>query len=152
MPEKKGFTLIEIIVVLVILGGLAAIAIPSYSTYTQQGAAKAAQNNLITIYNAQKNYYFSNGTYCVSSNGVCNSSASVNSNLSLNITDTNFTYTCTNNPFNPFVADFICYATNNGDSNFLLTLTGSNPIVLPGGTPPLNPSCQDPENPTYCPS
>jgi prepilin-type N-terminal cleavage/methylation domain-containing protein len=158
MSDQKGFSLIEIIAVLVVIGILAAIALPNYNTTVQQGAGNAAQNNLVTIYNAQKSYYFNNNVYCVSSHGICNSSASINTTLSLNITDSNFTYTCTTDPLNPFVPGFVCYATNNANPNFLLTLK-NNPIVLPGGTgctsgntASCNPSCQDPDNPAYCPS
>lgn len=143
MPDKKGFTLMEIIVVMVIIGILAAISVPIYTTIVVQGSAKAAQNNLITIYNAQKNYYFSNGAYCTSANGVCNSLNSINTTLALNLIDNNFTYTCNN------AAGFICTATNNSDSRLVLTLS-NNPIVLPGGTPPLNPSCAT-DISTYCP-
>ncbi len=148
MSDKKGFTIMEIIVVMVIVGVLATISVSVYNTMFVQGAAKAARNNLIAIYNAQRNYYFTNGTYCISSKGVCNSTPSVNNTLSLNITDTNFAYTCFTNPFGP--TGYACYATNISNPSFLLTVTNA-PIVLPGGTPPLNPSCQSPSNPAYCP-
>jgi len=94
MTNKKGFTLIEITVVLIILGVLAAIAVPNYMTSLQQGEARNAKNNLISIYGAQRNYYFTNGSYCLAS---CNSLANINTALSLNLTDTYFnTYTCSN--------------------------------------------------------
>jgi len=140
----------EIIVVLVIIGILAALSVPTYTTMVIQGAAKASQNNLITIYNAQKNYYFNNGTYCTSANGICNSLASINTTLSLNISDNNFTYTCAN------TGGFQCTATNISNTNLILTVTGGlpnnpTPIVLPGGSGTLNPSCVSNNN-AYCPS
>ena len=152
MSGKKGFTLIEIIVALVILTILAAVALPSYMTMMTQGAANAAQNNLIAIYNAQKNYYFGNAAYCTSANSVCNSLASINSTLSLNITDAKFTYTCTN------TSGFTCTATNTSDTNLYLTVTNT-PIILPGGTgctaapwvAPCNPRCAT-DVAAYCPT
>ncbi len=169
MPDSKGFTLIEIIVVTVILGILAAVALPNYITMITQQAAQAAQNNLITIYRAQKNFYFSNGYYCTTStqNTTCADTLAhlnLSTNLNLNITDTYFTYSCTdpnsgsdgNNG-----SAFSCTATNISNTSFTLTVVGSSQLILPGGTgctgpttwgTPCNPSCTDVANPSYCPS
>lgn len=149
MSDSKGFTLIEIIVAAVILGILAIVALPSYNAMLIQGAAQAAQNNLITIYNAQKSYYFNNAAYCVAS---CNSLANINTALSLNITDAKSNYTCNN------TGGFTCTATNILDTNLILTITNAS-IILPGGTgctgspwaSPCNPSCAT-DVTAYCPS
>lgn len=125
----------ELIVVMVIIGVLAAFAVPCYSTMMIHGTAQAAQNNLITIYRAQKDYYFSNGTYCTSNNGVCTSlntgTNSINKTLSLNINDNNFSYLCAND-----TTGFICQAQSYSDPHLVLTVTNSqlvnNPIGGPG--------------------
>jgi type IV pilus assembly protein PilA len=52
--SKKAFTLLELIVVVVVLGILAALAIPSFSTVKQSAADKVAFNSAASIYrNAQ---------------------------------------------------------------------------------------------------
>ena len=119
MAKRKGFSLIEIIVVTIVVGGLAAIMVTGYNTVIQQQSATAANNNLTAIYNAQKTYYLNNGSYCLNS---CNSLTNINSNLSLNITDSYNSYACsaliTGTGFN-------CTATSNATSNVSSTCGGT---------------------------
>lgn len=60
---SKGFTLIEMIIVVAILGLIAAIAIPSYSSYRQRAGRATARAALVdAAYNLQK-FFTRNHTY-----------------------------------------------------------------------------------------
>ena len=50
---KKGFTLIELMIVIAIIGILAAVAIPMYSDYTKKSRTAEVQSNLAEIVKMQ---------------------------------------------------------------------------------------------------
>jgi len=64
MKEQKGFTLIELMIVIAIIGILAAIAIPQFSAYRKRAYNSAAESDLKNFTTAQEAYFVDNQTYC----------------------------------------------------------------------------------------
>ena len=169
MTSRKGFTLIEIIVVMVIIGILAAVAIPNYTNMIQQGAVKASQYNLETIYNAQKIYYFNNGQYCLTNspastacaastgdNNCADNLTAIICNLGLNISDSfGSQYQCLIPPLTPNA--IVCSSVNPTIPTYSANISITQPIILKGGTGcvdgysnPCNPNCV-PAGASFCP-
>jgi len=60
---QKGFTLIELMIVIAIIGILAAIAIPQFTAYRQRGFNAAVQSDLRNAATAQEAYYTDGQVY-----------------------------------------------------------------------------------------
>ena len=78
---QKGFTLIELMIVVAVIGILAAIAIPNYTAYVQRGKAAEATSNLANLRVQMEQFYQDNRTYV---GGPCTPAAGA----------VNFTYAC----------------------------------------------------------
>ncbi len=61
--DEKGFTLIELMIVIAIIGILAAIAIPQFSAYRVRAFNSSAQSDLRNCATAQEAYYVDNQAY-----------------------------------------------------------------------------------------
>jgi len=85
--DKKGVTLIELIVIILIVGILATIAVTGYGRFVEHSRGQEAAANLELIYSAQKRFFLDNNTYLAAP-----TLAQINASLGLELTGTFFTY------------------------------------------------------------
>jgi len=65
--NKKGFTLVEIMIVVVIIGLLAAMAIPAFNKVRETSQTKAITNNLRQLASGADQYFLEEGVSSVNS-------------------------------------------------------------------------------------
>ena len=70
MMNKKGFSLVELMIVVVIMGILIAVAIPLYGAITKNANNKTCATNIETIKTAAANYYASYDQEKIDLNGL----------------------------------------------------------------------------------
>lgn len=80
--RQSGFTLIELMIVVSVIGILSAIAVPAYRGYLQQSRLSEAKPYILDIASKMRSYKVRNGVYCCS--GSTLDEAVLTSNLNVN--------------------------------------------------------------------
>ena len=80
--NSKGFTLVEIMIVVVIIGLLAAMAIPAFQKVRDNSVGKAMENDARQIASAAQQYFLENGGATTVSFGVTSSTGEITGPLS----------------------------------------------------------------------
>jgi len=111
LHNRKGFTLIELMIVVVIIGILAALAIPRFMQATTKSKQSEAKQILKQIYTMQRAYRQENGTYA--HNGDTRTAGQVFADIGVEIqADARYTYAMTAG-----ANTFSCTATCNLDDD-----------------------------------
>ena len=119
----SGFTLVELIIVVVIVGGLAVLAIPRYRSTMEAVKSREGVGILTALMGAQKRYALENG-------GAYTSTLT---DLDITIpasTSFNAPTIATSNP----IASIVRNNTNNAYGNYTLTITDLGVVACSGGS------------------
>ncbi len=112
--SESGFTLVELMIVVVVIGILAMIAIPAYNDSVSKGRRTDAKSTLTSIAAKQEQYFMDNKTYTADLSKLGASSDSIDGHYTITATATTTTFTLTATPDN---SDPKC-------ANFTLTESG----------------------------
>ncbi len=131
-----GFSLVEMIIAVIIVGVIAAFAIPKYTKYIGRTYSDDAFNQLTAIHNANNEYYLKSKpkSYWPGSAGSYNVTA-INTNLGLNVIENGMTYSCSGT-----TSTFTCTAVRSASNPFTITITEApvsttNPSCTSGACP-----------------
>ncbi|HLP97180.1 MAG TPA: type IV pilin protein [Sideroxyarcus sp.] len=133
MKLQKGFSLIELMVAVVIVGILASVAIPAYQDYVIRGKLAEATSTLADARVKMEQFFQDNRTYDPSADGTTCPGAIV-------AATTYFDYTCENLSANTYT---IVATGKDNLSDFVYTINQANAKQTTGlkadwGTAPMN--------------
>ncbi len=132
--SHKSYTLTEVLVVVIIVGIIAGLAIPNFQRSMVLASARTATNNLVIIHGANMAYRAKFGGFWP--NGGAQGVAAINANLNINILpESNVEYECSGNSMM-----FICEAASPSladTSRFRIIVTENN-LDVEGN---INPRC-----------
>ena len=86
--NNKGFSLIELLIVVAIIGVLGAIGVPMYVGYVSQAQITDAQNTMQAIYMVQEEYKSTNSSnahYTTTAGATCSPALAQHTNINTNL-------------------------------------------------------------------
>lgn len=131
--RQEGFTLIEVVIAVAIIGILAAIAYPSYQSYVLQSRRAEAMAGLLDLQQDLEKWRVSNPSYAgcsATSNPPCAAPPNDHYNFSIsNQTATTYTITATPKAGSPQASDTKCYTLRIDQSGNKTSLDRNNNVT-----------------------
>jgi len=139
MWPEKAFTLMELIIVIVLIGIMAAFAIPNYAKSVRKSHERDAISQLITLHATNIIYKSQTGEYLQGTALALNGSPSINEDLGTTIIANGMTYSYTSSATNAYTADAIWDEA--GTENDFGIRINEKPIDPSAAPPDRNPCC-----------
>lgn len=130
IKNTKGFTLIEILIAVLIVGILAAVALPSYQAHIKKASRAAAETQLIQLASLQEKIFLNSTGYSASLTGNYTGTAAGGLGLATaNSTDGKYVFTIANDAAVPpqtftITATPVAGTTQAGDGNLSIDQSG----------------------------
>lgn len=133
MTERAGFTLMELLVVLIIIGVLVVLNTYGFGKTSEKNKAKQAEANLRVIYSAQQRYFLDQGGYYACASQPCDND-NITTDLGVDINDDYFNYSiiATNSPVASFNATAARLSPSQGCDGERMTINSSGGQVEKG--------------------
>ncbi len=126
--RNKGFTVVELLIVLAVIGILTAVAFPSYQNHVRKAARASAQAAMMSIADRQAQYLLDARNYAVSSTALTTLNVTVPTDVAsrytITVTAADGTNTASTPPTYTIVATPISTGPQVADGTLKLTHTG----------------------------
>lgn len=136
--RNKGFTVVELLIVLAVIGILSAIAFPSYQNHVRKAARAAAQAAMMQIADREAQYLLDARNYVVSTAALTTLNvtlpADVSSKYTITVTAADGTNTASTPPTYTITATPITSGPQVADGTLKLTHTGAKTRVVGSST------------------